>query len=311
MRKRASAGGSRDRSSKRKYSDTKRSSPLKLAAPRRAWRPGPQGQRREVQPRRPAFGLLRQLGRLTGVELDSRSFQQALGFSLVQPKVRHADLVHPPMGAPAGKRQVRGFPARDRDLRAVRHVLEQRGERRPGRPGWQRRADRRALAPAGARAQPVRSRQAGRGWPRWIPQGPTTRRTPRAGAGSTRWIAAAMYRRNTTASPSPPSSATHANGRGSASLQFARSVVLPYPTGATTRHERHGRRAEPIDQVRLRHGALPRKRRSELHVHDVEGDFGEGHRKTLRDSKKTRNHPVGMRKGRRRTLTLSVQSHLF
>src|SRR5512133_240045 len=43
-----------------------------------------------------------------------------------------------------------------------------------------------------------------------------------------------MYRRNTTASSSRPSSATHANGRGSASTHFASSVVLPYPAGATT-----------------------------------------------------------------------------
>ena len=43
-----------------------------------------------------------------------------------------------------------------------------------------------------------------------------------------------MYRRNTKASSSRPSSATHANARGSASAHFVSNVVLPYPAGATT-----------------------------------------------------------------------------
>ena len=62
------------------------------------------------------------------VELDSGGFQQQLGLLLVQPEVRHADLVHRSLRAPAGKRQRRLFPARDRDLRAGRDVLEQRRE---------------------------------------------------------------------------------------------------------------------------------------------------------------------------------------
>src|SRR5512132_2958363 len=43
-----------------------------------------------------------------------------------------------------------------------------------------------------------------------------------------------MYRMKTTGSSFRPSSASHANGRGSASAQLARRVVLPYPAGATT-----------------------------------------------------------------------------
>ena len=53
---------------------------------------------------------------------------------------------------------------------------------RPDTPDWRQRADRRAPAPAGARAQPVRSRHRGRAWTRSIRPGPTVRRTPRAGA---------------------------------------------------------------------------------------------------------------------------------
>ncbi len=95
---------------------------------RRACRPGLHRQRREVQAGRPALRPLGQLGELARVELDSGGSQQQLGLLLVEPEVRHADLVHPSLRPPAGKRQRRLLPARDRDLRAGRNVLEQRRE---------------------------------------------------------------------------------------------------------------------------------------------------------------------------------------
>ena len=181
LRNRASAGGSRDRSSRRKYSDTNRSSPLKLVGARRARRPGLQRQRREVQAGRPALRPLGQLGQLARVELDARGLQQQPGLLLVQPEVRHADLVHPSLRPPAGQRQRRLLPARDRDLRARRDVLEQRREHvQTGRIGdgvqivehqHQRALERRQRAPDARDARrPGRSARAR-----------TARRTPRAG----------------------------------------------------------------------------------------------------------------------------------
>ena len=95
---------------------------------RRLRRPGLKRERREVQAGRPAFRPLGQLGELARVELDARSFQQQLGLLLAQPEVSHADLLHPSLCPPAGERQRRLFPARDRDLRAGRNVLEERRE---------------------------------------------------------------------------------------------------------------------------------------------------------------------------------------
>ena len=67
---------------------------------RRAWRPGLQRQRREVQAGGPALRPLGQLGELARVELDPGRFQQRLGLLLVQPEVRHAD-ARAPIPAPA------------------------------------------------------------------------------------------------------------------------------------------------------------------------------------------------------------------
>ena len=92
---------------------------------RRAWRPGLQRQRREVQAGGPALRPLGQLGDLARVELDSGRLQQRLGLLLVQPEIRHADLVHRSLRPPAGERQRAALPARDRDLRAVRHIPKQ------------------------------------------------------------------------------------------------------------------------------------------------------------------------------------------
>ena len=168
------------------------------------------------------------------VDLDSRGLEQQLGLALVQPEVRHADLVHQTVCPPAGERQRGIFSAGDRDLRAGRNVIEQRRQHVQAGGIGNGVQIIEHHAPAGARDRPVRARPAGRGSPRWILPGPTTRRRASGGTGSTLWIAAAMYRSNTTASSSRASSATHANGRESASAHCARSVVLPYPAGATT-----------------------------------------------------------------------------
>ena len=105
LRNRASAAGSRDSSSRRKYSDTNRSSPVKpaalagLGAPAcidsaARYRPAGQPSVRSVSSESSRR-----------VELDSGRLQQQPGLPLVQPEVRHADLVHParaPASAPSG-----------------------------------------------------------------------------------------------------------------------------------------------------------------------------------------------------------------
>ena len=110
LRNCASAAGSRTRSSWRKYSDTNRSSPLKLstlielvapACSESAARYRPAGQ--------PSVRSVSSDSSL-GVELDSRGFQQLLGLPLVQPEVRHADLVHSPLGPPAWQAAVPALP---------------------------------------------------------------------------------------------------------------------------------------------------------------------------------------------------------
>ena len=95
---------------------------------RRARPAGLHRQRREVQAGGPAFRLLGQLGELGRVQLDAGRFEQQLGLSLVQPEVRHADLLHQAMRPPAAERQRWILPARDRDLRAGGNVLDQRRE---------------------------------------------------------------------------------------------------------------------------------------------------------------------------------------
>ena len=95
LRNCASAAGSRERSSRRKYSDTKPVVAGEARGARRARRARLHRQRREVQAGRPALRPLGQLGQLARVELDSRSLQQQPGLLLVEPEVGHADLVRP------------------------------------------------------------------------------------------------------------------------------------------------------------------------------------------------------------------------
>ena len=134
---------------------------------------------------------------------------------------------------------------------------------RPDTPDWRQRADRRAPAPAGARAQPVRARHRGRAWTRSLRPGPTVRRTHRAGAvrrgespprriaGTPRVIVLGVER--------DPSERTPIS-----SADCARSVVLPYPRGRDEGHERNERCAQESDDVRLGDGAVGAPARSEL-----------------------------------------------
>ena len=53
---------------------------------------------------------------------------------------------------------------------------------------------------------------------------------------------------------------------------------LAVPGGRDHGRERQGRRAQPADHVHLRHGARPGRWRGELDAHEIEGNFRDGHR---------------------------------
>ena len=149
---------------------------------RRARRPGLHRQRREVQAGRPALRPLGQLG-----ELARRRARLRPPPAAARPPARPAGgpprRSRAPIPAPAsGRAAVPALPC-SRSRSASRPARTRTAPRaRPDRTDWRRRADRRAPAPAGARARPARSRRAGRASTRSIPLGRTTRRTPRAGA---------------------------------------------------------------------------------------------------------------------------------
>ena len=235
LRNRASASGSRDRSSRRKYSDTNRSSPVKLAAPCRARRAGLQRQRREVQAGGPALRPPGQLGELGRVELDARGCQQQPGLLLVEPEVRRRrSRAATALASASGQAAAPGFSCwRSRSASRPERTRTARRARR-GRTGWRRRAGRRAPAPAGARARQRAPDARERASTRSIRPGPDS-----ASNTSGRDRLDAVDRGRDVAQEHDgvvvrPSRATHANGRGSASAHRASSVVLPYPAGATT-----------------------------------------------------------------------------
>ena len=234
LRNCASAAGSRDRSSRRKYSDTNRSSPVKPAAPAGLGAPACIDSAARYKPAgQPSVRSVSSESSLASSSTPAASSSNSASCSSSRRSATPISCTDP-CARQRASGSARLLPARDRDLRAGRDVLEQLPRARPDRTGWRPRADRRAPARAGARAQPVRSRHAGRVSTKWIPLGPTTRRTPRAGParrGESRPRCSAGTRQRRRLAPS---SATHANGRGSASAHRARSVVLPYPAGATT-----------------------------------------------------------------------------
>ena len=175
----ASAGGSRDRSSRRKYSDTNRSLPVKSSIDADCGAPACRDSAARYRPDgQPSVRSVssESLGR---VELDADRLQQQPGLLLVQSEVRDADLLHPPLRPPAGKRQCRRLAARDRDLRAVRNVLERAPRGRPGRIDCRRGGDRPARARSVARIAPWRPRRPARSSSRRTPLGRTALPGPR------------------------------------------------------------------------------------------------------------------------------------
>ena len=129
LRNSASAGGSRDRSSR---AEVLGHEPVVAGEARGAGRARAAGlhrERREVQPRRPALRPVGQLGELArhparprprpGAGSASRSSRRSSA---------HADLLQVAVRPPAGDRQRRLLAARDRELRTGRHVPEQRGQ---------------------------------------------------------------------------------------------------------------------------------------------------------------------------------------
>ena len=264
LRNCASAAGSRRRSSRRKYSDTNRSSPLKLAtltgpAPRPAsTAPRGTGRRASLPSARSARTARSRPARLLRLPAAARPPARRAGGP------RTPISCTQPLGPPAGKRQRRLFPACDRDLRAGRHVLEQLREHvQTGRIGdgvqivehqhqrvfecsqcapdtWD------ALRPGGSAWAGQRVEHLGRERLDSVNRG---RDVAQEHQGRRRLARRARPRRTDAES---------------ASAQCASRVVLPYPAGATTVAKAHARRAEPCDHVRLRHGAGPDRRLSEL-----------------------------------------------
>ena len=128
LRNCASTGGSRDSSSKRKYSDTNRSPPVKPAALVGLGPPACIDSAARYRPAGQPSVCSVSSESSRRVQRDAGRFEQQLGLSLVQPEVRHADLMHQAMRPPAAERQRWILPARDRDLRAGGNVLDQRRE---------------------------------------------------------------------------------------------------------------------------------------------------------------------------------------
>ena len=186
LRNCASASGSRERSSRRKYSETNRSPPVKPSA---VAEPAP----------RPAS---------TAPPGTSRPASPPSARSARRPRRRRAR--RPPLRAasrlparPAGGLRRRSrprilAPASGRGAGPALPCLRPRSASRPGRtgkarrarpdrPDWRQRADRRGPAPAGARVRRSRRRREGPVSTRWIRPARTThrrRRTRRARAGA-------------------------------------------------------------------------------------------------------------------------------
>ena len=280
LRNCASTGGSRDSSSKRKYSDTNRSPPVKPASLAGLGAAGLHRQRRKVQTGGPAFRLLGQLGELARVQLDAGRFEQHLGLSLIQAEVRHADLVNQAMRPPAAERQRWIFPARDRDLRAGGNVLEQRREHVERGRTCRWRAGRRAPAPPGARAPQARFRAAERGSTKSSRLDPTAPRTPRRAAGRRRelrprCIAGTPRRRRLCRRARPT----------------RRGADRPRPISQATSSSRNRQGATTVAKGKVdvhscaiasAFATVPGRgeRGSELDLHEVERNFSEGHRGT-------------------------------
>ena len=127
---------------------------------------------------------------------------------------------------------------------------------------------------------------------------------PRCSAGTPRRRRLARRARPTRTDEDPP----RPTARAGSSCRTRRA--RPPPTKGKRR------RAQPRDHVRLRHRPRPGQRRSELDLHEIEGSFREGHRKTNAKGSPLGNarvpprfHPVGMRNDRRAHSDAERRSH--
>ena len=299
LRNCASAGGSRDRSSRRKYSDTNRSSPLKLSTlaelPPPPASTAPRGTGRQASPpsarsaRRPRSPR----ARLPRPPAAARPPARPAGGP---PRRSRA-----PIPAPASGRAAVPAPPGSRPRSASRPERTGTAPRaRPDRTDWRRRADRRARAPAGARVRPVRARHAGRASPRRIPR--AGQRVEHLGRERldpvNRGRDVAQEHHGVVVSPveRDPRERTRI-GLG----PLRKQGRLAVPGRRDHGRERRARRAEPCDHVRLRHGAGPGQRRGELDLREVERDLCDRHRRaSCQTSESDVFMPIGMRRRRRR-----------
>ena len=236
-----------------------------------ARRPGLHRQRGEVQPGRPPLGPLGQRGHLGRVELDARRLKQQPCLSLVQSEVRHADLLHPSMSAPAGDRQCRRLSARNGDLRPGRNVLQQCRDdvetRRTGdRVQIVEHQHQRALEP-GQRTPDTRHSCRPRGPPGSGQRLEHRRRERLDAVDRRRDVSQEHHCVVVTAVERDPRERTRI--RVGPTREQRRLAVA-----GRCDHGREGRarRAQPRDDVRLRHGSGSDQRRSEFGLRQIEGN---------------------------------------
>ena len=238
-RNRDSAGGSRDRSSKRKYWDTNSSSPVSAAAlaelgapacidSAARYRPAGQPSVRSVSSDSSPGSSSTPAACSSNPASRSSSRRSATPTSCTPPCTRQrasgssgASRLAIAICEPAGRYSTSAASTSRLDRLAT--ACRSSSTSTSGRSSAAS-----ALPTRGTRLDQV------------DPPGPDNASKTSGASGSTRWIAAAMYRRNTAASSSPASSPTQANGRGSDSAHPASSVVLPYPAGAITVAKREG-----------------------------------------------------------------------
>ena len=278
LRNCASAAGSRDRSSRRKYSDTNRSSPVKPAAPAELGAPACIDSAARYKPAgQPSVRSVSSESSPASSSTPAAS-QQQLGLLLVQPEVRHADLLHTD---PCARQRASGSagssllaiaicePAGTYSNSAA-STSRQDGLATACRSSSTSTSGRSSAASAlptrGTRFDPGRSP-----WARQRVEHLGRERLDAVDRG--RDVAQEHHGVVVSAVERDPRERTRI------SLGPPREKRrLAVPGGRDHGHERHGRRAQPCDHVRLRHGARPGQRRSELDLHEVERNFREGHR---------------------------------
>ena len=257
----------------------------------RAWRPGLQRERGEVQASGPALGPPGQGGNPGRVELGARLFQQHAGLALVEPEVGHADLVQPPQRPPPGQGQGRFFPARDGNLRSWRDVLAQRGEHVEA-----------GQVPDSVQVIECQHQRALQSRQRAPDARDTHRPDGRARAGQ-----GVQHRRGDRLDPV---------NRGGDALEEQDGVVvlavegdprertriglgpprqqrrLAVPGRRDHRRERQPRYAQPRDHVHLSYSARPGPRRGQLHLQQVKRSLLYRHRRTNSRRSRDQFHDV-------------------